>query len=766
MTLRFERLGVKDARPIHVGNAPTQFAAQGPAQRRPVYNDAVRLLPCLPLRRAFPSIPLAVLLLAGAPACSSPPTQLLVVVNTDIVVPRDMRLVRATVRNLDNGEETFTTFSVNARGAAMTSEVELPFSFGVVPTGGDASRRVAVIIEGFRTDPSGTPIVTRRANTGFLEGKTLLLPMFLYASCVDVDCMSADLTCIDGRCESARADPAGLHEVVPGHEFDDAGATPITDGGGMDARLPDAGAPEGGTLDAGLPDAGPIDGGPTGCTDSAECDDHDPCNGVETCTGGECLAGTAPSCDDGVTCTVDSCSGSGCQHVTNDGACTAGPGGRCDVMLDCQYTTCDGATCTAGPCQSAMCDAGGVCRRMTTCAAGEMCCGGTCAPAGCNDGNPCTIDSCETTGCLNAPNTAACDDGDYCTINDRCMDRSCAPGTTPRDCDDGNPCNGAEYCSGACNSGVPLTCDDGVTCTVDSCDTSTGCIHAPSDAACSAAAGGYCDPVLDCQYPSCTAATCMPEPSLCQTATCMGDMCVRETLCAGSTPSCCAGACVALGCDDSNECTNDSCGGGGCVNTFNTNACDDGDACTTPDQCSGGLCTPGPARDCTDSDPCTSDYCMFGACFHGPEVGPCDDGVACTSFDMCSGGVCIGTDTCGMMSCGTQYCDAPSGVCMSSGTATSCFIDSACWSNGMADPSNTCHYCDSGMSPTAWTTQAMDTPCTAFGAPGCCDPAGSCVPGTCGIRDGGFVDAGWDAGIFTLDAGGGLFDSGTLSGPG
>lgn len=64
------------------------------------------------------------------------------------------------------------------------------------------------------------------------------------------------------------------------------------------------------------------------CTHTAqnsECNDGVFCNGVETCSLTEgCVLGPPPSCDDGVGCTVDSCSESegGCQHVPNNAACS------------------------------------------------------------------------------------------------------------------------------------------------------------------------------------------------------------------------------------------------------------------------------------------------------------------------------------------------------------------------------------------------------------------------------------------------------------
>src|SRR5688572_13411932 len=53
-----------------------------------------------------------------------------------------------------------------------------------------------------------------------------------------------------------------------------------------------------------------------------------------------------------------------------------------------------------------------------------------------------------------------------------------------RDCDDGVSCNGAETCSaGTCRpSPAPLSCDDGLDCTADSCDeVAGGCVHEPVD---------------------------------------------------------------------------------------------------------------------------------------------------------------------------------------------------------------------------------------------------------------------------------------------
>ncbi len=47
------------------------------------------------------------------------------------------------------------------------------------------------------------------------------------------------------------------------------------------------------------------------------------------------------------------------------------------------------------------------------------------------------------------------------------------------------------------------------------------------------------------------------------------------------------------------QCTDDTCAPAtGCVYTNNTASCDDGNACTTSDTCSGGTCVGGPPPTC------------------------------------------------------------------------------------------------------------------------------------------------------------------------
>ncbi|MBI5486581.1 MAG: putative metal-binding motif-containing protein [Deltaproteobacteria bacterium] len=94
---------------------------------------------------------------------------------------------------------------------------------------------------------------------------------------------------------------------------------------------------------------------------------------------------------------------------------------------------------------------------------------------------------------------AACDDGIACTV-DSCDPTTGACRNDPLDeaCSDGDPCTGVETCDATrgCVAGTPPSCDDGNSCTADRCDASApgGCVHdapdADGDTSLDAACGG------------------------------------------------------------------------------------------------------------------------------------------------------------------------------------------------------------------------------------------------------------------------------------
>ncbi len=146
--------------------------------------------------------------------------------------------------------------------------------------------------------------------------------------------------------------PIGMDDS--GNPGSDAGGTGTDAGRESDAGAPrDSGSPP---VDAGR-DAGPIlldsgppptDAGPPPCTSAADCNDGLVCNGTERCELGACVAGTPPTCDDGVACTRDSCvepsagTTPSCDYLRDDSLCPAGQ--------SCGATGCISA-CGESPCR-------------------------------------------------------------------------------------------------------------------------------------------------------------------------------------------------------------------------------------------------------------------------------------------------------------------------------------------------------------------------------------------------------------------------------
>jgi hypothetical protein len=180
-------------------------------------------------------------------------------------------------------------------------------------------------------------------------------------------------------------------------------------------------------------------------------------------------------CDDSDNCTIDTCVQEACEHNAVDCSNLNGPcvDGECDPASgDCVSTPKSDGT---------GCDDGNDCTDTDTCTGGACagtpipnCCTG---PQHCSDGQDCTDDVCDVpsgicsnpvmagqcyianvcytdgepnpaNGCQECVattsndawtnNTAACNDGLYCTESDQCADGNCAG--TARDCGDGDDC--------------------------------------------------------------------------------------------------------------------------------------------------------------------------------------------------------------------------------------------------------------------------------------------------------------------------------------
>ncbi|HIA04333.1 MAG TPA: hypothetical protein EYN66_20975, partial [Myxococcales bacterium] len=375
------------------------------------------------------------------------------------------------------------------------------------------------------------------------------------------------------------------------------------------------------------------------------CGDTNACNGTESCQGGKCTLGSPLTCGDSNPCTNDSCDPkSGCVNtaVSNGTACS-------------DNNACNGKEA----CQSGKCSAG--------------------TPPDCNDSNACTSDSCSpATGCNNTP---------------------VGNGTN---CSDNNVCNGAETCqSGSCAKGTPLTCDDGNTCTSDSCDATTGCQFQAVAANTPCSDGNVCNGKETCQAGSCTQGTPQDcnDGNACTTDSCNslsgcqnqpalnGTPCPDANLCNGNE-TCQSGKCAAgitIKCDDGKQCTLDACDPKlGCTNkeAVNDTPCPDATLCNGNELCQNGTCAAGVPPNCDDKNPCTANVCNATT--------------GCGSTNLANGSACPDNDLCN----GNEQCK--NGVCQSTAApdcddSNVCTVDSCDPILGCQNPAACCKVCVTGQ---------------------------------------------------------------------
>jgi hypothetical protein len=455
--------------------------------------------------------------------------------------------------------------------------------------------------------------------------------------------------------------------------------------------------------------------------------DNSVCTDNDQCTAGKCTPGKAKKCDDGNPCSKDGCDAiKGCVSAPDDGApcddenactlgdkcfanvCQAGSAKECasvDTCVDAKCSLVDGKCKFTNKPEGLSCSDGTVCTKDDVCVAGA--CSGK--VLSCSDNNPCTDDSCNAAlGCTWVLNNAPCDDGNACTIGDACKAALCSAGIA-KPCDDSNPCtnDGCDKASGGCTTvanslpcsdgnsctvgdnckggtcvpGPAKDCADGNPCTLDVCDGVTaGCTNLPADATCSD--GDSCTTGDSCQGGQCKPASVKNCSD--------GDSCTVDA-CNASTGACssklivgCGGSCAVDGdCDDANPCTDNKCVAAKCAFVPNSAPCDDKDGCSLADQCAGGACVGGPAKNCDDGNPCTADICakQNGACANASQVGPCSDNNACTAGDACSDGKCVPgkAKACNDDNpCTSDTCLTDSGDCAFAATTGACDDGSAC----------------------------------------------------------------------------------------
>jgi hypothetical protein len=286
------------------------------------------------------------------------------------------------------------------------------------------------------------------------------------------DCSSLNDACHTGTC--ATNGDCVAQNKTNGTTCSDANLCTTSDqctNGACAGRPVDCSAENGScTSGACNPDNGQCDGTPF--ENGTPCNDANPCTTGDQCTGGVCV-GTAKDCsnlDDAChtgTCDVES---GACAATPKENGTACSDGARCTTNDQCTAGSCAGTAVDCSSlstvCRTGVCDPdSGACQAVPVtdqtpcndgafCTTTDICTGGNCIGAGdpcaanptcsrsCNeasdscttaagtpcesDANPCTDDVCDGEGsCDPVPNTGACDDGLFCTTDDRCSDGNC-----------------------------------------------------------------------------------------------------------------------------------------------------------------------------------------------------------------------------------------------------------------------------------------------------------------------------------------------------
>ncbi len=394
------------------------------------------------------------------------------------------------------------------------------------------------------------------------------------------------------------------------------------------------------------------------CTTHAECDDGNVCTEDICVNAGssEAYCSNEPSsasCDDGLFCTInDGCSGGSCigeSRVCSDG-------------VDCTEDGCDEVNdqCVFTP-QDSVCNDGLFCNGTERCdmTSGCLSTGDPC-PAGttCNETqHTCYSDAVCGNGTLEA--SEECDDGNK--ADGDCCSSNCTYEAGGSSCSDGQFCNGEETCDGhgACQAGTPVTCDDGISCTDDSCNELTDrCNRTPNNANCPddgiyCNGNEVCDIVDGCSH---TGNPCSPET-----------ICNEETNICDEVPVCGDRVCAGLPYEDCNNCPADCpgvttgkpsnrwcCGNLTCEESEPTAICPVD--CESPSVCGNGSCD-------WDENPCNcSEDCGSMAL---SEIGLCSDGKDndCDSVADCADSDCSGESICTQCSTTREPCNTDADCC-------------------------------------------------------------------------------------------------------
>jgi hypothetical protein len=419
---------------------------------------------------------------------------------------------------------------------------------------------------------------------------------------------------------------------------------------------------------------------PSQCGQDSDCDDGLICNGAEVCDlqAGRCGPGLPPDCDDAIDCTVDVCIEEigGCENQPNHLLCL--PNELCNLQLGCEQRP---------PCASDDdCDDALFCNGVESCDVQT----GLCRPGDLptrGDDLDCTVDNCSNALAMvtHTPNPARCSDGLFCNGAEVCHPvDGCVAGAPPvlsdgvgctadncdedadfiehipndTACEDGLFCNGAEVCHpvDGCQPGEPVALNDGVGCTVDSCDEiGRQVVHVPTDSRCDddlfCNGEETCDADAGCvRGPApttedaldCTEGSCDEERDMIVQAP-FHERCADGLFCNGAESCDLARGCVAGAApvvDDGIACTDDACDEeANAVTHAPVDArCDNDLFCDGAERCDLDRgCVSGAAPALEDGVDCTRGSCdeANDRVVQTPDDGLCGDGLFCNGAETC-----------------------------------------------------------------------------------------------------------------------------------
>jgi len=351
--------------------------------------------------------------------------------------------------------------------------------------------------------------------------------------------------------------------------------------------------------------------------------EHGKCEGSRFCT-----QSGLNSCD-AVDPFPESCNGAddNCNGIVDDFP----PDYQC--FIENEFGSCPGAgTCTEGQ-ETCV----GEAPKPEQCNQIDDDCDGETDEDLCDDQNPCTDDFCNSDGdCQHTNNNKLCDDNNVCSQVDKCEDGQCK-GYNPLPCGDGNVCFNyqcdpiagclSEFANGAscedgdpctvddrCNQGVCVAggwdpCDDANPCTNDSCKTGQGCKNEPvTNGTSCGGLDGQCT-IGQCIQGTCQGTAynnggpCDPGSSVgpCQQGICQNKVCTLSPKPDGS------------GCQNNNapdgDCKAGQCNGGTCVSYSGPSTSCEVEACPPcADFIECAFCEPTVPGHCTSSGSCTPDF--------------------------------------------------------------------------------------------------------------------------------------------------------------